>query len=300
MKKIHRILALAYLGITASTFAGSAVTDTKTVAPQEKSDETSLNLFSSEETYTFRSGFHDHRFGKQDSLYGDYSADRRIQVNGNWYLRLGGEYERFDFGGSDNGLPNHLQALYGHIAYEYIMHDHAGAGIELDPGVYFENRITTDAFDIPWKLFVTFPIVKDKIFGVVGVGGGLYQNPPIAPGGGIIWLFNDHLRLEGVFPKPALVYNPNDDWEFRLLGILSYDSFRTDDVNTPAWHLHNAVVEYSEVRAGVQAKYSGFKPFDIVAGAGYTIEREYDFFRADHTRTVKPSPYIQLAIKASF
>jgi len=48
----------------------------------------------------------------------------------------------------------------------------------------------------------------------------------------LIWLFTDHLRLEGVFPKPALVYNPNDDWEFRIAGNLYYASFRTDDVIT--------------------------------------------------------------------
>ena len=116
--------------------------------------------------------------------------------------------------------------------------------IELDPGAYFENHVDGDAFDIPWKIWVSFPLKKDKIFGVIGAGGSINSNPIAAPGGGLIWLFTDHLRLEGVFPKPALVYNPNDDWEFRIAGNLFYESYRTDDVITPARKLqvHDPVV----------------------------------------------------------
>ena len=49
--------------------------------------------------------------------------DHRFLITGNWYFRAGVEYERYDFGGSDNGLPDHLQALYGHLALEYVVKD---------------------------------------------------------------------------------------------------------------------------------------------------------------------------------
>jgi hypothetical protein len=151
-------------------------------------------------------------------------------------------------------------------------------------------------------MFVSFPIKKDKIFGVIGVGGGIYQHPIVAPGGGLIWLFNDKLRLEGVFPKPALVYNPTDDWQFRLLGEILYESFRTDDVLTTEkrLQLHNAVLEYSEVRAGVQVRYDGFEPFRLIAGAGWTIIRDFDFFRADQSKRLEGAPYIKFSIEARF
>ena len=201
-----------------------------------------------------------------------------------------------------SGLPNHLQSAYAHLALEYVVHDHAGAGIELDPGVYFQNRITGDAVDVPWKIFVSFPLKKDKVFGVIGLGGALYQHPIVAPGGGIIWLISDKTRLEGVFPKPALVYEPNDDWQFRLLAELYYESFRTDDVLTTEHklQLHNAIVEYSEDRVGVQAKYSGIKPFQIIAGAGCTVRREFDFFRAHERAVTDPAPYVRLSVEAKF
>ena len=127
-------------------------------------------------------------------------------------------------------------------------------------------------------------------------------SPIVAPGGGLIWLFSDNFRLEGVFPKPSLVYDLNDDWQLRIAGNLAYESFRTDDVVTPLRKLqeHNAVVQYNEDRAGVQVRYSGFKPFKITAAAGYTFVRDFDFFRVPFRAKTDPAPYFQLTLDAKF
>ena len=321
MKSLRLALTVALLGSISQLLAGTEP-DLKASPSPTDENKNSTEIFNYETVYTGNSDFKDYRgkFGDGDSLYNDFSYAHRFLITGNWYLRLGAEYERFDFGGdngpnrlatpgclscgiigSNNGLPDHLQTVHALLAYEYIVHDHAGAGVELDPGVYFENH-AGDAFDIPWKVWVTFPLKKDKIFGVIGLGGGINQNPIVAPGGGLIWLFTDHLRLEGVFPKPALVYNPNDDWEFRIAGNLFYESYRTDDVFTPAHKLvvHNPVVQYSEDRVGVQATYSHFKPLDITLDVGCTLRREFDFFRAEAAVKSDPAPYVRLAIEAKF
>jgi hypothetical protein len=300
MKKIRSSVLALFLGASSFVFAG---TEPQVETPTQPKDENSRDLFEVETTYTLESDFKDEpRLGNGTSLYDDFSYDHRFLIKGNWYFRAGVEYERFDFGGTDNGLPDHLQAFYGHLAVEYVVHDHAGAGIELDPGEYFENRITGDAFDMPWKVFVSFPLKKDKVFGVVGLGGGIYQDPIVAPGGGIIWLISDKMRLEGVFPKPSLVYNPTDDWQFRLIGNLLYRDYRTDDVVTPLrkLQLHNAIVQYNEDRAGAQASYSGIKPFKITAGAGYDFSRNFDFFRASVRAKLDPAPYFDFTIEANF
>jgi hypothetical protein len=301
MQNVKLSILTLFLGATGATLAGPAP-EAQPVPAAE--DENSRDLFSIESNYTFRSDFRDDngKLGRGDSLYDDFSYDHRFLITGKWYFRTGVEYERFDFGGTDNGLPDHLQAFYGHLALEYVVHDHAGAGIEIDPGAYFQDNVTGDSVDVPWKAFVSFPLKKDKIFGVIGLGGSLYQHPIVAPGGGLIWLFSDKLRLEGVFPKPALVYEPCDDWQFRLQGNLFYESFRTDDVFTTQKkiQLQNAVVQYNEDRVGVQVKYGGIKPFRIIAGAGYTFLREFDFFRADRRAKLDPAPYVQLSLEAKF
>ena len=300
--KTFRNLAILFvcLGV------GSAVAGTPTFVAQPSpspADENSHDLFSYETTYTFDSDFTESKLGHGSSLYNDFSYDHRFLITGKWYLRLGVEYERYDFDGTDNGLPDHLQAAYGHIAVEYVVKDFPGIGLELDPGVYFQDNATWNAFDVPGKVFVSFPLKKDKIFGVVGLGWGQFQDPPVAPGGGIIWLISDKLRLQGVFPKPALVYQPNDDWDLRIIGELNFTGFRTDDVVSHTEHkldLHNAVLQYSEDRLGVQVAYSGFKPLKLIAGAGVTTERHFNFFRADQQKRVDPAPYLRIAAEAKF
>jgi hypothetical protein len=300
MKKNSVFFVSLFLSAASSAVAGTATFEAQPGPTPE--EENSRDLFSYETTYTFQSDFKESKLGRGDSLYDDFSYDHRFLITGKWYFRAGVEYERYDFGGSDNGLPDHLQAAYGHLALEYVVKDYAGAGIELEPGAYFQDRITGDAFDIPWRIFVSFPLKKDKIFAVVALGGSIYQDPIVAPGGGIIWLISDKLRLQGVFPRPALVYQPNDDWDFRLTGELSVTSFRTDDVLTTErkLQLHNAIVQYEEYRAGAQVAYSGFKPFKIIAGAGVTIRRDFDFFRANQAKKTDPAPYVRIAMEAKF
>jgi hypothetical protein len=299
--KIVRKLVILLIAVgAASAVAGPANLELQpSPAP---ADENSRDLFNYETTYTFNSDFKESKLGDGDSLYNDFSYDHRFLITGKWYFRAGVEYERYDFGGSDNGLPDHLQAASGHLALEYLVKDFPGISIELDPGVYFQNNVSSDAFDIPGKAFVTFPLKKDKIFAVVALGWGLYQDPPVAPGGGIIWLFSDTLRLQAVFPKPALVYTPNHDWEFRIMGELNYTSFRTDDVLTTEQklQLHNAIVQYSEDRAGVQIGYTGIKHAKLIAGAGVTVERNYDFFRAHQSKRVDPAPYVKIGAEVKF
>jgi hypothetical protein len=300
VKIIRKLVILLIVVGAASTVAGPANLELQ--PSPTPADEISRDLFNYETTYTFNSDFKESKLGDGDSIYNDFSYDHRFLITGNWYFRAGVEYERYDFGGSDNGLPDHLQAASGHLALEYVVKDFPGISIELDPGVYFQNNVSSDAFDIPGKAYVTFPLKKDKIFAVVALGWGIYQDPPVAPGGGIIWIFSDQLRLQAVFPKPALVYQPNDDWEFRIMGELNYTSFRTDDVLTTEQklQLHNAIVQYSEDRAGVQIGYTGIKHAKLIAGAGVTVERNYDFFRAHQSKRMDPAPYVKIGAEVKF
>src|SRR6187200_302576 len=162
MKTVGRLFAFLFLASATSTFAGPPTFEAQ--PSPTPSDENSRDLFSYETTYTFRSDFKESKLGHGDSLYDDFTYDHRFLITGKWYLRLGVEYERYDFDGTDNGLPDHLQAAYAHIAYEYVVKDFPGVGIELDPGVYFQDHVSGDAFDIPGKAFVSFTLKKDKIF----------------------------------------------------------------------------------------------------------------------------------------
>src|SRR5881397_2342389 len=302
MKNIRLFFISVFLSAAASTFAGTATFEAQ--PSPSPADENSHDLFDYELDYTGNSSFFDDhgKFGNGSSLYNDFSYSHRFLITGKWYFRAGVEYERFDFDGTNNGLPDHLQTVHALLALEYVVHDHAGAGIEIDPGLFFQNDVHGNDFDIPAKAFVTFPLKKDKIFAVIGVGFAFNQNQIVSHGGGIIWLLTDKFRLEGVFPKPALVYNPSDNWEFRIFGNLFYESYRTEDVITPERKLqvHDAWVQYSEDRVGAQVSYSGFKPFEVTLGGGCTVERHFDFFRAEAGARTRPAPFVKLEIEAKF
>src|SRR5438128_6055709 len=158
MKNIRLFFISVFLSAAASAFAGPP---TYEVQPSPTAgDENHRELFDYELDYTGNSSFYDDhgKFGNGDSLYNDFSYAHRFLITGKWYFRAGIEYERFDFDGTNNGLPDHLQTVHALLALEYVVHDHAGAGIEIQPGPYFEIDARGNTIDRPWKSLFTFPL----------------------------------------------------------------------------------------------------------------------------------------------
>src|SRR5207237_1614184 len=125
--KIRLFFSSLFLGVAAPVIAG---TTTSEVQPSSSpADENHRELFDYELDYTGTSSFYDDhgKFGNGNSLYNDFSYSHRFLITGKWYFRTGVEYERFDFDGTNNGLPDHLQTVHALLALEYVVHDHAGA-----------------------------------------------------------------------------------------------------------------------------------------------------------------------------
>src|SRR5260221_271185 len=76
-----------------------------------------------------------------------------------------------------------------------------------------------------------------------------------------------------------------------LLGN-SYRNGPTNDRRT-----NNAILEYSEERAGIGVDYTLRKGIDLEAIAGWTIERVYDYIRSGPINRSRGSPYIRLDLK---
>jgi len=130
MRIIPKLWAFLFLASIASALAGPATFEAQ--PSPTPADENHRELFDYELDYTGGSSFYDDhgKFGHGDSLYNDFSYAHRFLITGKWYFRAGVEYERYDFGGTNNGLPDHLQTVHALLALEYVVHDHAGAGIE--------------------------------------------------------------------------------------------------------------------------------------------------------------------------
>jgi hypothetical protein len=292
-----------------SATAGDVSTDAKDGKEAAKietpAQKISTDIFSIESNYTGQSTIRRAGpEGKQDQWYNDFSYAHRFHTNGNWYLSAGIEYQRYDFGGNTYApqLPEHLQAAQIVLSYQYVVQDFAAVAFEVRPGFFFENDVQMRNFSVPFDLYASFPIVKDKVFGMVGAFSGQFFSPPVTPLGGVIWLINDKMRLEAIFPRPALIYNLSENWEARAGLELGGYGFRVDkDGRTPAEY-SGSVLMYKYYQVGVGLKYTGFKPFNIFGGAGYTFEREFDYFRNGPGQKFKAAgaPYIKIGLEAKF
>src|SRR5438046_9847107 len=122
MNNIRLFFISLFLGAATSLLAGVEAVPQPAPTPAE---ENHLSLFDYEMDYTFSSNFYDVRgdFGHGDSLYNDFSFAHRFLITGKWSFRAGVEYERFDFVGADNGLPDHLPTEHPPPDVGYVVHD---------------------------------------------------------------------------------------------------------------------------------------------------------------------------------
>ena len=240
--------------------------------------------------------------GRQDATYNDLLYAHRFTIKGNWDVRLGMEYQRYDFTGDMAPLPDHLQNFNATIAIEYVVQDFPAVALELHPGFSYENNVTWKNFDIPMDAFTSVKLYKDKVFGIAGVEYDNFIWPSVSGFGGVIWLINDKTRLQAIMPRPALIYDPTDDWEFQLHGQIYGGGFRLDQSGRTPVTYQGAIVRYTYDQVGVEATYKKWKPFNIIFDAGYNIQREFDFihYGPDQKYTSSGAPYVGITFTAYY
>jgi hypothetical protein len=295
-------LGCAWLLASASANAGPA-TDKNTV---EQAAPPSLDTLTLDESYVFPSPvkFGNYNLGAQSENHALIDYTRRIQLNGAWYLTMGVHYEAFDFGGSNPPavLPGSLQDIDIPLGISYMVDDHEGFEARIHPGVYFEHHIDSGAFDIPFDLGTYIPLKKDKLYWVVGLGTSILRQYPVIPTVGIIWVINKDWQLMAYLPEPKLVYHVSEDLTTWVGGEVIGESFKTDSNNfSPAGQTTSgSVVDYTEVRAGIGMTYTPLKHWDINLAAGYSVVRDFDFYRANKAFEADPAPYARLQLSGAF
>jgi hypothetical protein len=300
-----RLTALLLSAFCAHAYAGHEVQpEFKSNITKEVTEATKTDLVALQSDFVTSSKLHGSRGkGEQDVAYQSGEYGHRFLISGNWYFRAGVAYERYDFGGTKAPVPGKLQSFRVPLAVEYVQDGFVGATVKVEPGFFYENDVRANVFDIPWEAYFAFKLRDDRVYGLLGASGAQYSQYPVVPIVGFIWLIDDakKWRLQALFPRPALVYSMSEDWEFRLQGEIKGGGFRTDNrtTNTPR-KLNNAVVEYYEYRVGAQVTFSKWKPFDLVLNAGYSLERTFDYFRADKVFKADPAPYVRLELNAEF
>jgi hypothetical protein len=269
----------------------------------EKSEAVSRDLFEIDSSYVFESDLHrGGSFGDQYAISNSFSYGHRFLLSGHLYLNLGISYDRFDFGSTGAPVPEHLQGVAGNISVEYMHNNDIGAFIQVKPGFYTEDDFDSASFDAPITVGRIFVLQPDKLYVFVGANASFLRGQfPVIPLAGVIWMPSDKLKFIGLLPEPRVIYSPCNKWDFWAGGQLLGGSFRTDRDDTIVPHkLSNAQVDYTDYRVGGGFIYSPTDAITIDFGGGYSLQRKFDFYRADMTFKTDPAPYLRLEIKAKF
>jgi hypothetical protein len=283
----------ALAGVESHYFANPAETKTPT------------DLFSIEGGYVFKSQLQNDDgtdLGKQDAFELEVEYSHRFHINGHWYFRAGINYNRFDFGETAAPLPDHLQSIGALLSIEYCMDGERGAFLEVRPGLYGNGDLDGASFDILITLGRAWVLKPNKIFLFTGVTASFLRvQYPVLPLVGLVWRFDEHWLLYGVVPEPRLIYMPNKRLDLWIGGQITGGSFRTEESNTivPA-KLSHAVVDYSDYRAGVGLVWHATDAIDLDIGGGYSIQRRFNFDRAEVDFKTDPAPYLRFLVKAAF
>ena len=114
-----------------------------------------IDYVETETAYVFESDFTNsrHDFGSQDSWENEFEYAHRFLISGNWYLRAGVSYDRYDFSQSGCAItraPAKRHALV--LGIDYMHGKNVGGFLQFRPGIYTEEHINSSAFDCPITL----------------------------------------------------------------------------------------------------------------------------------------------------
>jgi hypothetical protein len=297
-------MKLGWIVCASLLFAASALGGERTVLSSSPGSDANkggspLWSFDLDSDYTFGSSiqkFSD--LGLQAVYHYEIEVLRDFALFDKYYLQFGLDSERFLFSRSNNLFPYAMTSVAAEAALSYWDGDEFFPLLKIQPGIYYtRNYITKDSFDIPVRLALGLKVQKD-IHLVLGFSADRFQQIPIFPVAGFNWKINDKLNLRAVFPEPRFSYTPNDSVEFYLDGQYAGGTYRngpTIDSRTD-----NALLEYTEIRIGTGVSYTAAKGVSIEATAGWTFQREFNYFRNGPDFKTSGSPYIRLETTIHF
>jgi hypothetical protein len=305
---MNKLLFSALCLVAASALGGppQLVTSTQsaeTLAPVP------IDYVETETAYVFGSDFTNsrHDFGSQDSWQNEFEYAHRFLISGNWYFRAGVSYDRYDFSRTDAPLPIHLQSGALVLGVDYMHGADVGAFLQIRPGIYTEEHINLSAFDCPITLGRFWVLQPDQLYLLTAVRGSFLSSQfPVVPLVGLVWAPSKQWRLMAVPPEPRLIYSVNKQLDVWVGGEIAGSAFRIDHHDEyklrrgKTAKLSGAVLDYTDYRAGVGFTFSPTDNIDLDFSGGYSLQRNFDFSRADQSFRTDPAPYVKMEIHAKF
>ncbi len=257
--------ALSLFTVAVSLSAGGAVPADGAVPAAVELEATATALGSC--TLTGPAG--DQRAGGSRSA--ELSAHFRTRIGAShWYSAVGFQSDDYRFDRGVDGV-SHLQDYAGVLAIEYFEGAEQGATVTLQPGIYSDGAASSAAWDIPVEVVSGIPLPQGWN-GVVGFSNGRFYHHPL-PIFGLVWKVSETVRIDALYPEPALHVTLSPETELRIGGTLDGGGFlvRSPHGRTP--------LEYSSYDVGAEVSRRFGSRAKLTAGVGAELIRSFDFFR---------------------
>lgn len=290
--KLTSLFALAATG--AAAFAGPIDSGKSIQVTSEPAVRTEIN-FRIGTDYVGSGDFRTGSAGDQDAYHANILAGVSIPLRNATYFTTNAFYDRYDFGTSLAPVPTTLHKVGADIGFDYRAEGETAATIYASPGIY-GSEIDSDAFNVPITAYIAHRLTPNVV-AVVGARYNEWSMYQILPSGGFIWTINDRWKMRAIATAPKMEFTPNSDLTLTFGGELTGGTYLTakNEQNFADKHL-----DYYDIRAGFGATYRGWKPFELIANAGWSFERNFRYDDIDVEYRVQGAPYIAVSAKAVF
>ena len=249
-----------------------------------------------------------HGKGNNTGPFDEQSTDLKgvlsLQLTGNLMVRLGAEWQRFEFGvPSPAVVPPVLNQIDALIGLDYQLGDKWLLRADVQPGIY------SDLHDVSWR-DVDAPLMLGAAYlanadlqWLFGLRVDPRSHYPVLPSLGVRWRFADQWTLNLLVPNPRLEYDPNDRLKAYLgfgaeLGTFTVGDHFGDARDRP--DLNHAVLDYFEIRVGPGVSWKIGAHVTVEADAGCMAYRRFDFHEQDLVVRSDPAPYVRIACRIRF
>ena len=205
-------------------------------------------------------------------------------------IRAGFGYDRFDFGVPAGGrLPDSLQSLNLVLGADLQVSD-VLIRIEAQPGFYGTLRESGSRdFNVPVVLGLSWLVSKDLQW-IAGLSFDANRDLPVLGGIGVRWKLSDRWLLNAIPPHPRLEFKAGTDLTLFAGGHITSSTFRVDrrfGSSVGDARFNNALVEYTEVRAGAGLSWRVNSSATVDAELGYMAYRDFNFHKLDENLETK-------------
>lgn len=241
--------------------------------------------------------------GEIKHTYAAVEGSTSVPLTSDSGLVLGATWKRFDFSGSRADVPDSLAALAVKLGYTRTLSPQWSLRAEIDPGLYSDwEDLGSGDFNVPFGARLLYAQSRDLQWGFA-----LFVDPrggtPVVGGVGARWRFAPDWTLLAFLPEPRVEYAVSPQLALFAGASLRGGTFRVAEDfgrrrGRPA--LDDQDVDFREISVGAGARWSLPGNLTLHAGAGWILDRRFEYEDRDLLLNGDGAPQFLLSLSGSF